>query len=231
MDKEIETLKHFPITDDCMYILGVGASRSGKTYLARHIMYKMIKRFPHKYRMIYIWSATVDCAGYKFCAKEFQSSKFQPEVLEEIIEMQKREIAECRTSGKEPRRVIILLDDCVGLVPFLTPQFQSLITTYRHFHTELVCLSQYLCKIPTFGRENASLVALFNLKIKLSINAAYESYGGCCFDSYDQWRDFLKRVATGHQALIIKQTQSSELKDNFFKFTAPSPEIEWVFKC
>ena len=228
---KIKNLPEFPLDDDCMFLLMIGKSRSGKSYLSRHVMYEMIKRNPKIYRMIYVWSATCEVGDYGFCAQEFQSNIFQPEVLEKIISMQKKEIESCAKTGKIPRRVIIVLDDVIGMCPFQTLQFQSLLTTYRHYHIELIIMSQYLNKIPTFARENASLVCLFNLKIKLSIQSAYDSYGGCCFDSYTEWKKFLNEMAVGHQCLIVHQTQSSELIDNFSTYTAPGTEVKWRFEC
>ena len=118
-------------------------------------------------------------------------------ILREIIRGQ----LELKKKEEEMKRILIVLDDCVGYMKDVA----LLTTKYRHYNLTLIITSQNFRSIPVITRNCAGSMILFHLNSAKELNKIEEEWGENFCADFER----LARKYTEHKYEFIVLNQES----------------------
>ena len=206
-------------------ILCLGKRRSGKSWLVRDIFYHH-RHIPSGL----VFSGTEEASPFfgDFIPDAFIHSEYDPELIESIMNRQKRKIRECKMSGRSEtgklpeNNMFIVLDDMLHDAQNWKKDktIKSIFFNGRHFNFLFILTMQYAQGIPPELRSNIDYVFIFNEPSVANRKKIYESYAGM-IPSFDHFCNILDACTQNHECLVIKTSgNSSDLKDQIFWYKA-----------
>jgi hypothetical protein len=206
-------------------ILCLGKRRSGKSWLVRDIFYHH-RDIPSGL----VFSGTEEASPFfgDFIPDAFIHSEYDPELIESIMNRQKRKIRESKMSGKSDtgklpeNNMFIVLDDMLHDAQNWKKEktIKSIFFNGRHFNFLFILTMQYAQGIPPELRSNIDYVFIFNEPSVANRKKIYESYAGM-IPSFDHFCNILDACTQNHECLVIKTSgNSSDLKDQIFWYKA-----------
>jgi len=78
------------------------------------------------------------------------------------------------TQGKN---VLLVFDNCIGLVNWKAPIVEEVFSTHRHNHVSILVATQYPNKLPTLIQEVSWQACRFKQATRWSHKAIHDSYG------------------------------------------------------
>lgn len=159
-----------------------GKNGSGKSHLINYILASI------KYDFVMIFSNTAIAKDYRLKNFKILSPINFESDIEEIMQIQKRD------NPKRLKKICIIFDDIMGMIPFNSSNFQVLTSQNRHFNATLLFSIQYIKKTPPYMREISSYDISFGLKSDLSLKGAYENYFARAFDNYDDFVNIMRKL-------------------------------------
>ena len=191
--------------------LFVSSRKSGKSVMARDILYYFIRR--RKLKRFIIISATMRNNDYAFLGEGAHVTRmleFNDKILKDIIDDQHRRMDEDIDSPYTP--VVILMDDLIKSTDQRTKDAISRCwCTLRHGLGYAIMITQsfrYECSIPVV--LNSDVVVLFssrNIENKKMISSLFLGFT----DKNDRnlGYELIDKIAVGYRALVIVNTSKS----------------------
>jgi ABC-type oligopeptide transport system ATPase subunit len=203
---------------------------SGKTFLAREIMYHkrhipgtIIISKTEKLNRFY-----TDFIGDSFIYSEYESC-----ILSNIYERQKlmnEDNQKREMLGKKPKddRIMLIMDDCMSSKGgwLKDPNISELFFNGRHHHLSFILMMQFALGIPPEFRSNFDYVFLLNNDIKSDRKRLYDHYAGI-FPSFDIFESVFDQITEDYGVLVINnKITSKDLTDKVFWYKAKkTPEF------
>lgn len=143
-----KNLKNVDLTSRAMTIFE-GNTGSGKTYLAEQLLSQYKNTFKNR---VYLISNTASLQNiFPSIPKRRRFDTFDIKIIAKIVEHQKK----MKEKGKM-ERVLIILDDCVGMLTVKQKRYlERLSTSGRHYGLCIWCLLQYVKVLPPVVRLNS----------------------------------------------------------------------------
>ena len=190
--------------------LSIFAARrcSGKTTLMLHLLKTLCKS--KSFNWVLVISPTAFCEGVwsAVVGAEHVREEFDENELESILDQQ----AAIRSRGGSNRGLLVL-DDCLGCVPWSSPLWTRLACAGRHYQLTIWISSQYYYKLPPVLRSNADTLFIMGGHPDRVIKSIYDENGG--LDGCPTWQIFRERVkaATLNFGCLTVDSHSQTLKN------------------
>ena len=172
--------------------LSIFAARrcSGKTTLMLHLLKTLCKS--KSVNWVLVISPTAFCEGVwsEVVGAEHVREEFDENELESILAQQ----AAIRSRGGSNPGLLIL-DDCLGSVPWNSPIWTRIATAGRHFEISVWTTSQYYYKLPCVLRSNADALYIMGSHPDRVVKSIYDENGG--LDGCPTWQAFRELVKSG----------------------------------
>jgi hypothetical protein len=94
-------------------------------------------------------------------------------ILAEILQRQKEWTED---SGEERKKVLVVLDDCVGIMDKIK-SLPNIVTRYRHYFTSIIVTTQSYKRVPLTIRNCITTLIFFNLMSQKEFIKLYEEHG------------------------------------------------------
>lgn len=183
-----------------------------------------------------IFSGTEEASPFfgDFIPDCFIHSEYDPELIDSIMNHQKRKIREAKDrglseSGKHAsNNVFIVLDDMLHDAQSWKKDktIKSIFFNGRHYNFLFILTMQYAQGIPPDLRSNIDYVFIFNEPSVANRKRIYDAYAGM-IPSFDHFCNILDACTQNHECLVIKTTgNSSNLRDQVFWYKA-EPHINF----
>lgn len=177
-----------------------------------------------------IFSGTEEASPFfgDFIPDCFIHSEYDPELIDSIMNRQKRKIREGKErgiseTGKHPsNNVFIVLDDMLHDAQSWKKDktIKSIFFNGRHYNFLFILTMQYAQGIPPELRSNIDYVFIFNEPSVANRKRIYDSYAGM-LPSFDHFCNILDACTQNHECLVIKTTgNSSNIRDQIFWYKA-----------
>jgi hypothetical protein len=204
--------------------------RSGKTHLARDLLYQINK--VQKFDIVFLFCETADYnEDFEYISPNFKYNKYEDEILRKIIEKQEEIIKQNKKDKEKNTKILIILDDVASSSDlFYSEEISKLFTLGRHLNISVVYLTQHLSSISPKQRKNCDVLIAFkdvNKDNKKTIIKQFMS-----MDNEKNGEEFYNNVFDEPYKCICicvyKVQKSNELKDFVHYYKAP--EIKPKFK-
>ena len=206
-------------------ILILGRRRVGKSFLVRDIFYHH-KNIPSGV----IFSGTEEASPFfsDFIPDCFIHPEYDPELIDSIMNRQKRKIREAKEQGlsdsgkHSSNNVFIVLDDMLHDAQNWKKDktIKSIFFNGRHYNFLFILTMQYPQGIPPELRSNIDYVFIFNEPSVANRKKIYDAYGGM-IPSFDYFCNILDACTQNHECVVIKTSgNSSDLRDQVFWYKA-----------
>lgn len=206
-------------------ILCLGKRRSGKSFLVRDIFYH------HRHMPCgVVFSGTEEANPFfgDFIPDSFIHSDYDPELIQSILNKQKRKIREAKTSGKSPdgklpsNNKFIVLDDMLHDAQNWKRDktIKNIFFNGRHYNILFILTMQYAQAIPPELRSNIDYVFIFNESSVANRKKIYDAYAGM-IPSFDHFCNILDACTQNFECMVIKTSgNSTNLSDQIFWYKA-----------
>lgn len=178
-------------------ILFIGKTNSGKTYCFKKLYQQY---WQNKIKLTYVISTTAEFSG------DFDGLIKDKYILSDmrLASAKIKEIRKfCESQRKKSRSypVMLVIDDCLGVINFNSPEFCNLFAIARHINLTIVLMMQNLTKFlcPTL-RNNLGYIFINklsdnNLKCLYELTENWENYGNM--------KTFLRQNLVNYQTIMI----------------------------
>lgn len=207
----------------CFSAIFTGSSRSGKSYLLKHILTMHDNRLIKRYDFIIIFSKTLTNGFYKsFINSDLMFENYEPV----IIDFMKEKYKKAQLENKKFKWLVIL-DDCVDGKSKYLQHVQDLYFHGRHFQASVIFITQKCSLMATGWMANSSvIVSLFAgsrgekqyLSEKIIADAMDSNFPNSSLREIERYGVFLhSTVCVNYQALIILPYETDK---KIFKYKA-----------
>ena len=206
----------------------------GKKYSGKSVLIKyLIWTYREKFSYIVVFSATAEANdAYSFLPKEFVHSKFEPEVLKNIIAKQLKAVKNCKTPEERAKapQVLIVFDDCIGMEGLdwrkkNNNELKLLFSSNRHWNISMLISSQGVKEIPPLLRMNCDGAFIFR-----SLNNSLEDLYTCYSTMpRKQFYEFVHNN-TNDWKIIMYNTREQDRSKIFTIFKVPESIIKKQFR-
>ena len=198
-------------------ILLYGRRRSGKSFLARDIMYHH-----RKIPLGLVFSGTEEANPFfgDFIPDSFIHPEYKPDVVNSLMTRQSLKIKEAKkngyyeTNGKNSgNRTFIILDDMLADSANWKKEksIREIFFNGRHYNIFFILTMQYPVGIPPELRSNIDYVFIFNEPSLKNRKKLYEDYCSV-IPTFDQFNNILDRCTENYECLVVKTTSLFMIK-------------------
>lgn len=211
------------------FMLGnfVVTHNSGKSWLVRDIFYNH-RHIPTGV----VFSGTEEASPFfsDFIPDSFIHSEYDPELIEGMMNRQKRKIREAKYNGRSDtgkaasNNVFIVLDDMLHDAQNWKKDktIKNIFFNGRHYNFLFILTMQYPLGITPELRSNIDYVFVFNEPSVKNRKKIYDDYAGM-IPSFDHFCNILDACTQNHECLVIKTSgNSTDLREQIFWYKAES---------
>ena len=186
----------------------IGKRGSGKTVLIKELLTHM-----YKHKMIdecIIISPTERMSmQYGNIADKIYYS-YNDKIVEELLEIQRHRIDEAKQTGKKPKKVVIVLDDCLAQKGnwVRSQATQELLFNSRHYHITIILTMQFPLGMTPELRSNFDYIFLAHDDFISNIKRIYDHYAGM-FPTFDSFRQVFAQITDDHGFMTITNRGAS----------------------
>lgn len=206
-------------------ILCLGRRRSGKSWLVRDIFYHN-KHIPSGV----VFSGTEEASPFfsDFIPDCFIHSEYDPELIECIMNKQKKKIRDAKLSGRSStgklpsNNTFIVLDDMLHDAQNWKKEktIKNIFFNGRHYNFMFILTMQYPLGITPELRSNIDYIFIFNEPSVKNRKKIYDDYAGM-IPTFDHFCNILDACTQNHECLVIKTSgNSTDLRDQIFWYKA-----------
>lgn len=147
-------------------------------------------------------------------------------ILADILQRQKSWDAD---SGEERKKVLIVLDDCIGIMDKIK-SLPNIVTRYRHYFTSIIVTTQSYKRVPLTIRNCITCLIFFNLMSQKEFIKLYEEHGQSLPDYWELLPLLDKRFQflyyhLERQELFYNFQQKLWSKDDYLEGKNPLKEL------
>lgn len=224
--EEVGKGEYYGIELDCnnRFVLG-NFIVTHNSFLTRDIFYHH-KNIPSGV----VFSGTEEASPFfgNFIPDSFIHSEYDPELMESIMNHQKKKIREAKAdglseTGKHPsNNLFIVLDDMLHDAQNWKKEktIKSIFFNGRHYNFLFILTMQYPLGITPELRSNIDYIFIFNEPSLKNRRKIYDDYCGM-IPSFDYFCNILDACTQDHECLVVKtSTNSNDLREQVFWYKA-----------
>lgn len=190
-------------------ILACARRNSGKSVLIREILYHL-RDIP----MGYVISATEEANNFftDFVPSIFIRSKYNGELVRNLIERQKEKIKQAKHDPSVDPRAFLVLDDCLHDSKKWAKDdaINEIFFNGRHYKITFIFTMQYPVGIPPILRANIDYVFLLSEPIYQNKKKLFDCYAGI-FGRFDVFSQALDQVTENFGVMCIHNSSRSRM--------------------
>ena len=200
----------------CVFI---GKRGTGKSTLVADILYHS-RKIPLGVAI----SATEDGNAFysKYIPDLFIHSEYKPEVIQQVINRQKKAISKEKTNKKNIENdSFILLDDCMYDRKMIRdPNIRGIFMNGRHWRVTFMLTMQYCMDLPPDLRSNIDYIFVLRENIIQNQEKIYKNFFGI-FQHVDTFKEVMNACTEGYDCLVLDNTsRSNKITDCVFWYRA-----------
>jgi hypothetical protein len=200
----------------CVFI---GKRGTGKSTLVKDILY-----YCRKIPIGTAISATEDGNQYysSFIPDLFIHSEYKPEVIQSVINRQKKTIMSSKKEDcKNKNDAFVLLDDCMYDKRMIRdPNIRGIFMNGRHWRLMFILTMQYCMDLPPDLRANIDFVFVLRENIVQNQDKLYKNFFGI-FPDASTFRDVMNSCTEGYDCMVLDNTsRSNKIEDCIFWYKA-----------
>lgn len=185
-------------------ILVSGPKGTGKTHFIKCVIYQLAKK--NMFDFIKVICPTSYNGSYSFLPKKHVTDSYNELALHDLlnkqVELMKR---------KQPRRMILILDDCIGSANFRSPIWEKLATTCRHPHLTIIVVTQHIFRLPPTLRDNSDTVIMLRTIDIDNLQGLYDTCGRVKWRKFSDFEEFVRLNTTDYKAIVINKGNSVQV--------------------
>jgi len=223
---DLNNISDYPV------IVNLSRRKGGKTFMTRHIVREYFVKKKKIKNILVISETGLFNDDYLWIKKDRIVSSFNEELIESILDRQKKLIENDKKGDNE---LLLILDDVVNMADSNRTNIKllaRLFTLSRHFKISVILNTQYI-KADVFSpimRDNCDLLICFiqnNKDNKKMISQSWLS-----IDDNDMGYELVDKIPNeDHRVLIIDNTKTSTKYSDFcFHYKADAVPKTWRFK-
>lgn len=199
--------------DDCRVILLIGKRNTGKSVLAKDLLY-------HKRHLPagVVMSGTEEGNGYYsgWVPDSFIYNDFDKGVIDGVIDRQRR----LSKTGKA-KNVFLVLDDCLYDKKLLREKcMRALFMNGRHWKVYMLLTAQYMMDVPPDIRSQIDYVFVLRENILQNRKRLYDTFFGV-FPSFDIFCQVMDKCTENYECIVLDNTsRSNKIEDMVFWYKA-----------
>jgi hypothetical protein len=180
----------------------IGKRGSGKTVLTRELLTYMYKHNMIDECIIISPRDKMEPEYDQIADKRYYS--YDDKIVEELIEIQKFRIDEARQTGKKPKNVVIVLDDCLSSRGdwVKSHAIREVLFNGRCYRITIILTMQFPIGVSPELRANFDYVFLAFDNFMSNIKRIYEHYAGM-FPTFDSFRQVLAQITNDFGFMTI----------------------------
>ena len=193
----------------------IGKRRTGKSELAKDVLYYFRKVFP----MVFVMSGTEEGNGFysSIIPDLFIYSEFDPEQLKKILKRQKK-----KKKKGDNTPVAILLDDCMYDDKAISQnkEVTEIFMNGRHWNIFLMITAQYVMALPPKLRGQADYVFCLKENVAENRQKLFKHFFGI-FPDYNAFSKVMTQCTENFECIVLDNTStSSNIEDCVFWYKA-----------
>lgn len=199
--------------DDCRVILLIGKRNTGKSVLAKDLLY-------HKRHLPagVVMSGTEEGNGWYsgWVPDSFIYNDFDKSVIEGVIDRQRR-----LSKADKAKNVFLVLDDCLYDKKLLREKcMRALFMNGRHWKVYMLLTAQYMMDVPPDIRSQIDYVFVLRENILQNRKRLYDTFFGV-FPSFDVFCQVMDKCTENYECLVLDNTsRSNKIEDTVFWYKA-----------
>jgi len=197
----------------CVFI---GKRGTGKSTLVADILYQL-----RKINAGVAISATEDGNAFyaNFIPDVLIHSEYKPEIIEQVINRQKKIIAKNKNDIEGD--VFVLLDDCMYDKKMIRDtNIRGIFMNGRHWRITFMLTMQYCMDLPPDLRSNIDYIFVLRENIIQNQEKIYKNFFGI-FPHFSIFQDVLNNCTEGYDCLVLDNTsRSNNIQDCVFWYRA-----------
>ena len=210
-----------------VFVVAVGKSMKGKSYLVRYLLTERFLKGKLKFGIVF--TKTKFNKDYAFLPDKSVKQGYNEEVLKKYIS----NIEKLREKKEGIPPNYLIFDDLVGVLNNQSDWFINFVSTARHFNTSVFICVQYLTgkkAISPIMREQTTHAIMFNSRTRRTLENLYESYGGL-FPSFEEFKQYFFRATKERYTAMLYVESIDEVEGNYISIQAPEnyPKIKVSF--
>lgn len=223
---DMNSMSDFPV------IVNLSRRKGGKTYMTRHIVRDYFVKKKKIKNILVISETGLFNDDYLWLDKSRIVSSFNEDLIESILDRQKKLIENDRKGDNE---LLLILDDVINMSDSNRTNIKllsRLFTLSRHFKISVILNTQYIKAdvFPPICRDNSDVLICFiqnNKDNKKMISQTWLS-----IDDNDMGFELVDKIPDEHhRVLVIDNTKTSKSYSDFcFHYKADAVPKSWRFK-
>jgi hypothetical protein len=199
--------------DDCRVILLIGKRNTGKSVLAKDLLY-------HKRHLPagVVMSGTEEGNGYYsgWVPDSFIYNDFDKGVIDGVIDRQRR-----LSKIDKAKNVFLVLDDCLYDKKLLREKcMRALFMNGRHWKVYMLLTAQYMMDVPPDIRSQIDYVFVLRENILQNRKRLYDTFFGV-FPSFDVFCQVMDKCTENYECIVLDNTsRSNKIEDMVFWYKA-----------
>jgi hypothetical protein len=200
----------------CVFI---GKRGTGKSTLVADILYHC-RKIPLGVAI----SATEDGNAFysKYIPDIFIHSEYKPDVIQQVINRQKKVISNEKKDKKNIENdAFVLLDDCMYDRKMIRdPNIRGIFMNGRHWRVTFMITMQYCMDLPPDLRSNIDYIFILRENIIQNQEKIYKNFFGI-FPHVDTFKEVMNACTEGYDCLVLDNTsRSNKITDCVFWYRA-----------
>lgn len=219
-EKETDSTKFIPPTDEPKIMALIGEPHSGKSVLLKSIMHYYAKRKYFKYGIVITGSKfNGDYDGW--LPESAVWDGYDEERLKQYLKVLEDRATQLKKTGQKLPNSFIILDDLCGQLS-KSDWFTTFITRFRHYGITLMIASQYPSDAKSFCtmlRSFTDIAFMFPNLQSHYIKGFYLAWGGY-FDNIEEMKNTLAQVKQTRYASLLFRKQFSSKETAYLQYLA-----------
>lgn len=197
-------------------VMIIGRRGTGKSILQRDLMYHQSGRVDFGVAMSPTEEAVQTFRAHMPDAWIYR--QFQPDKIDEIIRIQRKALQ----SGKEPKHLFLVLDDCMyDKKAFRTKAIRDIFMNGRHLRISLSMAAQYMLDLPPDLRTQIDYVIVTRDVIQSNKLKLYKYFFGM-FEKFEDFSRTMDRCTENFSVMVMDNTmvRTTNIEDCTFWYRA-----------
>ncbi len=219
---EVKIKKFNPkIIEPCRKCVFIARPGSGKSFLMKDILYHL-----RKIPMGIVISATEESnEHYKdFVPESFIYGEYQPELVNKVINHQKKVIKKCKTQEEKEKidnSAFIVMDDCMFNNKWTKDTcMREIFMNGRHFRIAFFFTVQYVVDIPPSMRAQVDYIFILKDNIVDNRMKLWKMLFGI-FPTFDSFNQVMTQCTENYECLVLNnRSTSNNIEDVVFWYKA-----------
>lgn len=192
----------------------VGTSKTGKSYLLKHILSNMLERKEFKFGLVF--TATKFTDSYSWLPDERVYANFDMDAFQLWL----RFLVKIKKARGDIPPSFLVFDDIISQLPLGSKEWAQFIATFRHFNITIFITTQFPNMIDPLLRSQTEYAYLFTMTNDPQFRSSYLAFGGL-LPNLRAWREYVNKHTGDYKCIIFHRDAPPTLAERYKQYKAP----------